>query len=173
MFEIKTGFYDSRDFYQFITSLGPQTIRQFDQFVDMNDEDDVWNKMYNDRHNFYGILDDELIAYGFLQQFPKKKNIVSLGMVMSDKHHGHGYGKQMYTHVVDWGLQRYTKIWSAVYEDNDRVLHIHKSLGFSLEGIFTDELNDGRAIYSVAKFRDHWTSKVDKRLALVEKWNKI
>lgn len=174
MFHIETKIDDDRKFEKFIDSLGPDTRRQFDQFNDKS----AWEAMIGEwnnsgRHKFFGILDDEIIAYGFLQRLARKYNIVTLGMVMSDRHHGHGYGKQMYKYVVDWGLERYTKIWSAVYEDNDRVLHIHKSLGFELEGIFVDELNDKRSIYSVAKFRDHWTSRVDKRLALVEKWNKV
>ena len=151
MFQIITDL-DPYILHRFAEKLGPQTRRQFDQFNDVVDELDTANLTCN-RHNFYGILDNELIVYAFLQKLPKKKNVVTLGVVMADKYQGHGYGKQMYKHITDWGLERYTKIWSAVYEDNDAVLHIHKSLGYDLEGIFVEELNDGRSIYSLAKFR--------------------
>ena len=167
MFHIERDFYDDDKLYEFIRSLGPETIRQFDQFNSVYSANGI-RSLIADRYNFFGMLDDELIAYGFLQKLKNKNNVVSLGMVMSDKHHGHGYGRQMYEHVINWGLERYIKIWSAVYEDNDRVLHIHKSLGFELEGVFVDELNDGRAIFSVAKFRDK--RRMTRRWELTRKW---
>ena len=167
MFEIKDYHMEFTKFCEFLQSLGPQTTRQFDQFVGMIEEE-ILEKIMDHRHNFYGILDGELIAYAFLQRFPKKKNVVSLGVVMADKWQGHGYGKQLYKHVTDWGLQNYTKIWSAVYEDNLPVLHIHASLGYEFEGTFIDELDDGRAIYSLAKFRKG--DRLKKREELLDRW---
>ena len=155
-------------FWNFIQELGPQTTRQFDNFVD-DDKTTVHVKL-TVRHNFFALLEDELIAYAFLQKFPRKQNVVCLGVVMAEKWQGHGYGKPLYKHVTDWGLARYNKIWSAVYEDNLPVLHIHKSLGYVLEGVFVDELNDGRGIYSLAKFRG---GDLIKRIEMRDKWESL
>lgn len=174
MFHIETdwiGNVNPIEFYKFVKSLGPQTTRQFDQFNNLTSQADIWNLHYENRHNFYGMLDDELIVYAFLQKLAKKKNIVTLGVVMADKYHGHGYGKQMYKYVTDWGLERYTKIWSAVYEDNDAVLHIHKSLGYDLEGVFVEELDDGRSIFSLAKFKGK--RRRTRYYELVWKWRRL
>jgi RimJ/RimL family protein N-acetyltransferase len=167
MFHIETSVIPS-DFHNFILSLGAQTKRQFDQFDNIKTINQVDEILCLPRHNFFGKLDSELIAYAFLQMFPKKLNVVSLGVVMADKYQGHGYGKPLYKHVTDWGLEHDTMIWSAVYEDNLPVLHIHASLGYEYEGTFIDELDDGRSIYSLAKFRHG--DRLEKRAELLQKW---
>ena len=121
------------------------------------------------RFNFFGIVQKKIVGYGFLQKVTHKNKTLSLGIVVGDTHQGHGYGQKICENMIVWAwVNKYNKVWLGTYEDNVEALKLYKKLGFELEGIFVDDLDDGRAIYSLAVFNGYVGAP--KRTQLQTKW---
>ena len=166
-----TRAFNSGQFWVFINELGKETRRQFDQFNHIKTEEKARLSILDGRKNWFGYAGyyGELVAYGFLQKLARKKKTMSLGIVVDDKHQRHGYGYQICKAMIDWAWKHhYNKIWLGTYEDNVGALKLYKRLGFELEGIFVDDLDDGRAIYSLAVFNGYVGAP--KRTQLQSQW---
>lgn len=158
-------------FLEFIRSLGEETRRQFDQFNGIKTmNESSWITEDPSRDSWFGLTDEgELAAYGFLQRVARKNKTLTLGIVVADKHQGHGYGEKICKTMINWAWKhKYNKIWLGTYEDNEGALKLYKRLGFELEGIFVDDLDDGRAIYSLAIFNGYIGAP--KRTQLHSQW---
>lgn len=158
-------------FLEFVRGFGEETRRQFDQLNHVRTRTDVSYILADrDRENFFGLTDDEhLAAYGFLQKVARKNKTLTLGIVVTDEYQGRGYGGLVCEEMLRWAWRhKYQKVWLGTYEDNTAALKLYKRLGFELEGVFVGDLDDGRSIYSLAKFRDY-VGQV-RRMELTTRW---
>lgn len=164
---------------EFLLGLSKDSLYTFNHFGDIrrsNVDDIVSNELARkDKLKFFASINNEVVTYGFLTLFdkPTKKHNCILGIVVGDRWQGRGLGMAVCKHMIKgaWraGLE---KVWLNVHSDNPRAIHLYKSLGFEIEGVFmADEIvKDGaRHIVSMAIFRNMRYGK-KKRLKI---WDNI
>ena len=156
-------------FEEFLLNLKNQTTDNFNPFGKITSSNVIsiakMELTRKDKIKFFSFYNDELIAYSYLSKFDKKHNCI-LGIVISDKWQGKGFGKKICKHMINhaWKKQFY-KIWLTVFENNAAAINLYKSLGFEIEGIFiNDEISSKqkRHVISMAIFKNH-LSNINQR----------
>ncbi len=129
------------DFQNFMKSLGPDTLHNFDHFY----WDDTYKTFYV-YENDAEFVGPAIVAYGFLRKVPhpRRQHICVLGMVVTDSHQGHGVGTFLGKAMIEWAQGKYKKIALGVYSDNHRGLVFYDKLGFKSEGLLVNEDLDGK-----------------------------
>ncbi|HXV45756.1 MAG TPA: GNAT family N-acetyltransferase [Nitrososphaera sp.] len=156
----------------FLLTLTNDTLYTFNHFGDIrrsNVNAIVQKELARkDKIKFFAFMDSEMVAYSFLTLFdkPEKGHNCILGIVVGDSWQDKGLGKTICGHMIKkaWkaGLE---KIWLNVHSDNPRAIHLYKSLGFEIEGVFmADEVIKGneRHIISMAIFKNRRFGKKER-----------
>ena len=118
-------------FQEFMKTLGPQTLHNFDHFY--------WDDTYK---TFYVDDGKKIIAYGFLRGSPHrfKKHLCVLGMVVADSYQRKGVGTYLGKEMIYYARKMmYSKIALGVYVDNINAIRFYEKLGFVTEGILRKE----------------------------------
>lgn len=156
-------------FDDFLLNLENQTIDNFNPFgkiTSSNVTSITKNELIRkDKIKFFSFYNNELIAYSYLTKFDKKtkKHNCILGIVISDKWQGLGFGKKICKYMINhaWKKQFY-KIWLTVFDNNLSAINLYKSLGFEIEGVFmNDEISSKqkRHVISMAVFKNNLSNK--------------
>lgn len=166
------------DFKKFLLELSEQTQSTFNYFgiISSDSIDEILQKELSrkDKLQYFIFLENELIAYSFLNLFEKstKKHNCILGIVIGDKWQNKGFGKKICEKMIEdaWrkGLE---KIWLTVHHKNKKAIELYKSLGFEVEGIFmNDEIFEEKyqTIISMALFKNQ--IEIGQRLKI---WKEI
>ena len=159
-------------FEEFLLNLRNQTTDNFNPFGQITSSNVVsitkTELIRKDKIKFFSFYNDELIAYSYLTKFDKKskKHNCILGIVISDKWQGKGFGKKICKYMINdaWKKQFY-KIWLTVFENNPVAINLYKSLGFEIEGIFINDeisLKQKKHVISMAIFKNN-ISNTNKR----------
>lgn len=167
------------DLKLFLSSLSTNTQFLFTHFGTINAStvDTITRKEMarHDKIKFFAHVDGILMAYGFLTKFEKKtkKHNCILGIVIDDEWQDKGIGSMVCKYMINSAWKKgFTKIWLTVYSDNKRAIHVYRSLGFEIEGIFmNDEIisKKRRHVVSMAIFKGKGFSYKQR----INLWNRL
>ena len=160
-------------FREFLLGLSQDTLYMFNHFgtdINSSNVDSMVQKELSrkDRIKFFSFAGNKMISYSFLALFdkPTKKHNCILGIVIGDGWQGKGHGKAICKHMVarawESGLE---KIWLNVYSDNPAAIHLYRSAGFEVEGVFmADEIDEktDRHVISMATFKGRRFGKKER-----------
>ena len=156
-------------FEKFLLKLELKTLNEFSNFGSINKKNvSVVAKNELKKKNkikFFSILNNEIIAYSFLEKFEKqsKKHNCILGIVVADTWQQKGWGKKICKHMINSAWKKdIEKIWLTVYSDNIRAYSMYKKIGFEVEGVFMyDEKFHGKFKHkiSMAIFKKYVNNK--------------
>jgi len=154
----------SKIFCEFLLTLEKKTLYNFNPFGKITSsnvasivEKELSNK---DRIKFFTFYENKLIAYSYLTKFQKnsKKHNCILGIVITDKLQGEGFGAKICKHMINYAWKKqFEKIWLTVFDNNIPAICLYKSLGFKIEGIFMNDekyLKKPRHVISMAIFKN-------------------
>ena len=151
-------------FENFILNLRNDTLYNFNYFgkITKNSIKSIVKKELErkDKMRFFIIVNNKLVAYGFLTKFTKftKKLNCTLGVVVEDQWQNKGYGKKLCKNMINYAWDKgYEKIWLTAFLDNPQAIKMYNSLGFQIEGIFIGDEKDNnflRDVVSMAIFKN-------------------
>ena len=167
-------------FEKFLLKLELKTLNEFSNFGSINKKNVALiaeNELRKEnRIQFFSIINNEIIAYSFLEKFEKqsKKHNCTLGIVVADAWQQKGWGKKICKHMINSAWEKdMEKIWLTVYSDNIHAYSMYKKIGFEIEGIFMyDEKFHGKFKHkiSMAIFKKHVNNK-SKREKIIKDLN--
>tara|TARA_B110000196_G_scaffold290929_1_gene277525 strand:+ start:81 stop:629 length:549 start_codon:yes stop_codon:yes gene_type:complete len=167
-------------FEKFLLKLELKTLNEFSNFGSINKKNVAViaeNELRKEnRIQFFSIINNEIIAYSFLEKFEKqsKKHNCILGIVVADAWQQKGWGKKICKHMINSAWEKdMEKIWLTVYSDNIHAYSMYKKIGFKIEGIFMyDEKFHGKFKHkiSMAIFKKHVNNK-SKREKIIKDLN--
>ena len=154
-------------FEKFLLKLELKTLNEFSNFGSINKKNVAViaeNELRKEnRIQFFSIINNEIIAYSFLEKFEKqsKKHNCILGIVVADAWQQKGWGKKICKHMINSAWEKdIEKIWLTVFDNNVSAIGLYKSLGFEIEGIFMNDelsLKKQRHVISMAIFKNKLT----------------
>jgi len=100
------------------------------------------------------LTDDHrsVLAFGHLTYFPgeTKKHVARLGVAVRPNSRRQGWAEDLCRRMVEHARSlSLHKIWLSVHSENHAAIALYDKLGFTVEGVFTDE-----EITSVGEYRD-------------------
>lgn len=123
---------DSKKMTEFLSKLGVDTIKFFDRFEGSNPITELSKEEYR---KIVGVLNGEIIAFGYLWENDNYPDIPSLGIVIRDDWQGKGVGQHLMLKLIDLGIKLKTKgIYISVHDNNKSAIHIYRKLGWKVIG---------------------------------------
>ena len=125
---------DSKKTLLFMSKLGSESLRFFDRY-DGSDKEKLAEISKGTYHKIIGLVNDEIIAFGYLWENDNYPNIPSLGIAVRDDWQGKGIGQQLMLKLIELGKKlQVNGIYLSVHPDNKVAIHIYKKLGWKVIG---------------------------------------
>jgi len=125
---------DSEKMLLFLSKLGTNSLKFFDRYVG-TDEEKIVEISKEEYHKIIGLVDDEIIAFGYLWENENYPNVPSLGIVIRDDWQGKGIGQLLMLRLIGLGEKLKVKaIYISVHPDNKVAVHVYKKLGWKITG---------------------------------------
>lgn len=124
---------DSEKMAGFLSKLGVNTIRFFDRYEgETNPIAEISKEEY---HKIIGVVNNEIIAFGYLWDNKDYPDVPSLGIVVRDDWQGRGIGQILMLKLIELGKELKVKaIYLSVHPDNRVAIHIYGKLGWKVIG---------------------------------------
>jgi diamine N-acetyltransferase len=87
-------------------------------------------------------IENEVIGYVRLNNIDFLNRRVEVGIDISEKFRGLGYGKKSYNALINYCFSylNIRKIYLYVFEDNEKALSVYKSCGFEVEAVLKEHI---------------------------------
>lgn len=123
---------DEERMLRFLSSLKADSLKFFDRLKGDNPIVELSKEEY---HKIIGLLDSEIVAFGYLWENKNYPNIPSLGIVIRDDWQGIGIGQWFMSQIIGLGkILKVKAIYLSVHPDNHVAVHIYKKLGWKVIG---------------------------------------
>jgi len=105
-----------------------------------------WYLSQDDVQRFIALAKGNPVGYGLIKSIDQVHRSAEVGLCIASEHWGKGYGKRL----LEWLVERVLvtlnlhRCWLDTFADNERAVHLYKTIGFKREGLLRENrLKDG------------------------------
>lgn len=145
----------NREYLEFVRTVrnDPEVNKYLftDAHISREEQERWYRRQLRDEKSLVFIaLADVPIGYCQLKNIDHANHSCELGFCVAPKHQGRGYGVTLVSELITYATDKLSmhRLYLEVFADNEKVIKLYESCGFSKEGILQDK------IFKDGKFRD-------------------